>query len=69
LRAHGRIPQAEKASQIGWGKDVAVSRPEEIESIVTAAGFERPILFYQALFIHAWHARKSLLSLRKPPEY
>jgi tRNA (cmo5U34)-methyltransferase len=57
LRAHGLTPQAEKASQIGWGKDVAVSRPEEIESIIVEAGFERPILFYQALFIHAWHAR------------
>jgi tRNA (cmo5U34)-methyltransferase len=57
LRAHGHTPQAERPSQIGWGKDVAVSRPEEIESIIAGAGFERPILFYQALFIYAWHAR------------
>ena len=42
---------------MGWGKDVAVSRPEEIESIIAGAGFEPPILFYQALFIHAWYAR------------
>jgi tRNA (cmo5U34)-methyltransferase len=56
LRAHGHTPQAERP-QIGWGKDIAVSRPEEIESIITGAGFERPVLFYQALFIHAWHAR------------
>jgi tRNA (cmo5U34)-methyltransferase len=57
LRAHGHTSQAERPSQIGWGKDVAVSRPEEIESIIAGAGFERPILFYQALFIYAWHAR------------
>jgi tRNA (cmo5U34)-methyltransferase len=58
LRAHGHTPQAERPSQIGWGKDVAVSRPEEIESIIAGAGFERPILFYQALFIYAWHTRR-----------
>ena len=57
LRSHGQTPEAAKASQKGWGKDVAVSRAEEIESIIAGAGFERPILFYQALFIHAWHAR------------
>lgn len=57
LRAHGHLLQAERPSQIGWGKDVAVSRPEEIESTIAGAGFERPILFYQALFIHAWYAR------------
>jgi tRNA (cmo5U34)-methyltransferase len=57
LRAHGRTLQAEKASQFGWGKKVAVSRPEEIEAIISEAGFEPPILFYQALFIHVWHAR------------
>lgn len=57
LRAHGHTLQAERPSQIGWGKEVAVSRPEEIESIISEAGFEGPILFYQALFIHAWHAR------------
>jgi tRNA (cmo5U34)-methyltransferase len=57
LKAHGHTPQAERPSQTGWGKDVAVSRPEEIESIISGAGFEWPILFYQALFIHAWHAR------------
>jgi tRNA (cmo5U34)-methyltransferase len=57
LRAHGHTSQAERPAQIGWGKEVAVSRPDEIESIIANAGFECPILFYQALFIHAWHAR------------
>jgi tRNA (cmo5U34)-methyltransferase len=58
MRVHGQTPEAAKASQKGWGKDVAVSRPGEIESIIAGAGFEPPILFYQALFIHAWHARR-----------
>ena len=57
LRAHGHTPQAERPSQVGWGKHVAVSRPDEIGSIIAEAGFEQPILFYQALFIHGWHAR------------
>ena len=65
LRAHGHTPQGERPSQIGWGKDVAVSRPEEIESIIAGAGFERPILFYQALFIYAWHARSPAATMKR----
>ena len=58
LRGDGQTPEAAKASQKGWGKDVAISRPEEIESTIAAAGFEQSILFFQALFIHAWQARR-----------
>ena len=60
LRAHGRTPEEGKPSQIGWGKDVAISLPEDVKSIMARAGFERPILFYQALFIHAWYARRGV---------
>lgn len=59
LRTHGVSSEGIKASEMGWGKEVAVSEPREIESVITEAGFERPILFYQALFIHAWYARNS----------
>lgn len=42
----------------GWGAGVAVSPPAEIESLIASAGFEKPVLFHQALFIHAWFAFK-----------
>ena len=43
----------------GWGTDVAVGSPREIEALVASAGFEAPTLFHQALFIHAWFARRT----------
>lgn len=58
LRAHDG-PSMERAREAcaSWGKLVAVSPPQELEALIASAGFERPILFYQALFIHAWYAR------------
>lgn len=58
LRTQGAQPGSVKASDTGWGTKVAVSIPEEIESIIASAGFQQPILFYQALFMHAWYARR-----------
>jgi len=40
-----------------WGKAVAVSKGADIERIVTEAGFENPVAFYQSLFIRAWFSR------------
>jgi tRNA (cmo5U34)-methyltransferase len=50
-------PEAVKAMCAAWGKHVAVLPPKEVEAIMIDGGFEQPILFYQALFIHAWYAR------------
>lgn len=41
-----------------YGRNVAVSAPEEIASLIAGAGFGAPTLFYQALLIHAWYARR-----------
>ncbi|MDR3606207.1 MAG: class I SAM-dependent methyltransferase [Oligoflexia bacterium] len=54
LLSHRLAAGSVKASEMGWGKDVVVSAPKEVESILTTAGFKHPILFYQCLFIHAW---------------
>ena len=42
-----------------WGKNVAVISADEIESIIVSSGFSKPVLFYQALFIHGWYSRKN----------
>lgn len=49
----------ERAAQAtsAWKVLVAVSIPEEIESIIKKSGFENPTLFYQTLFIHSWFSR------------
>jgi len=46
-----------KLSDSAWGKLVAVPEPKQVEAIIASGGFEKPILFYQALFIHGWYAR------------
>lgn len=44
-----------------YGRDVAVTAPEKLAGLISSAGFEEVTLFYQALLIHAWFARR-------PPE-
>jgi len=39
------------------GRDVAVMPAKEIETILVSGGFSSPVLFYQALLIHAWYAK------------
>ena len=60
LRAmnYAGIPSEEVDKMLsGWGKDISVLPPQEIGSIIALSGFEAPVLFHQALFIHAWYAQ------------
>ncbi len=43
------------------GRDAAVLPPNEVASIIESSGFDRPVLFLQTLFIHAWYAKRTLL--------
>lgn len=42
-----------------YGRDVAVSPRNEVESFIASSGFEHPVLFFQTLLIHAWYTRRS----------
>ncbi len=42
-----------------FGRSVATLPPQEVESILASSGFEAPILFLQALLIHAWYAKRT----------
>ena len=42
-----------------YGRDVAVSPRNEVESLIASSGFEYPVLFFQTLLIHAWYTRRS----------
>jgi len=41
-----------------YGRDVAVAPPEELGRFIASGGLEEVTLFYQALLIHAWFARR-----------
>ena len=41
------------------GKNVALLPPEEVASIISASGFDEPVLFAQTLLIHAWYSRRA----------
>lgn len=52
------LPPAElEKYRTSFGKEVAVLTAPEIETIIASGGFDTPILFYQAFFIHAWYAK------------
>ena len=45
-----------------WAKDVAILPPNDVKSIIEHGGFNAPVQFYQAGFVHAWFSKKSLAS-------
>lgn len=42
-----------------WAKDVAILPPDDVKSIIKRGGFDSPVQFYQAGFVHAWFSRRS----------
>lgn len=46
-----------RAATQGWKVSVSVIKPLEISELISSAGFLKPTIFYQSLFIHAWYSR------------
>ncbi|MGP5323530.1 class I SAM-dependent methyltransferase [Vreelandella titanicae] len=42
-----------------WAKDVAILPPDDVKSIIRRGGFDSPVQFYQAGFVHAWFSKRS----------
>lgn len=56
LQAH--LPQAMAEGMVGaLSTAVDLRAPEAVARLMSAAGFERPVQFYQCVFLHAWWAR------------
>ena len=51
--------QIEKMRSV-FSQNVAVLPPIEVESIIASSGFDRPVLFFQTLLLHAWYAKRAL---------
>lgn len=55
----GIPPEGLERMRAVYAKDVAVLPPAEVASIIQSAGFEAPVLFYQAGLIHAWFSKNA----------
>lgn len=42
-----------------WAKDVAIRPQDVVKLIIKQGGFESPVQFYQAGFVHAWFSMRS----------
>lgn len=52
-------PEAAENVKQQWQNNLAFAPVSEVAETIAAGGFETPVLFFQALFIHAWYARVS----------
>lgn len=55
----GGVPEAEGETMLAaLDTHVALLPEAELEGLLTSAGFELPVRFYQCLLVHAWYARR-----------
>ncbi len=56
---HAGKPPADAIAKThaAWARDVAILPPQEVEAIISRAGFSAPVQFYQAGLLRAWMAR------------
>lgn len=58
------VPQkAIERTHAAWEKDVAILPANEVESIIEKGGFDSPVQFYQAGFVHAWFSKRAAQSV------
>ncbi|AKR43193.1 class I SAM-dependent methyltransferase [Methylophilus sp. TWE2] len=66
LHAANVPAEAIERTHAAWAKDVAILPPDEVRSIIQRGGFESPVQFYQAGFVHAWFSVRSGYAANKP---
>lgn len=54
----GQTEEQRAGMHAAYRKDVSFLPQPELEALISSAGFESPTLFYQALLIRAWFARR-----------
>ncbi len=59
LHAADVPPQAIERTHVAWERDVAILPALEVESIIRSGGFDSPVQFYQAGFVHAWFSKRA----------
>lgn len=61
MSGSGSLPSPEAITRMreAYRRDVAILPPGDVRDIITRAGFESPVLFFQAGMIHAWYTKRS----------
>jgi len=52
-------PDGIERLRAAYRRDVGVLPADDVATIITSGGFENPVLFFQAVLIHAWYSRKA----------
>lgn len=63
LLAAGIPSSGVEQMRTAYARDVAVLPPGAVAAIIAAAGFDDPVLFYQAGLIRAWYATRATATL------
>ena len=56
MKAADQPPEKVEALRVAYTRDVAILPPAQLSAIISAGGFEPPVLFLQTGLIHAWYA-------------
>ncbi|HWV14871.1 MAG TPA: class I SAM-dependent methyltransferase [Cellvibrio sp.] len=56
MSSSGVQPEILEKTRAAYAKDVSILRSAQVASIITAAGFESSIQFYQSGLMHAWYS-------------
>jgi tRNA (cmo5U34)-methyltransferase len=59
MRETGITPENIENLRVAYSRNVAVLPLEQVSAIITAGGFETPVLFLQTCLIHAWYAKRT----------
>jgi tRNA (cmo5U34)-methyltransferase len=59
LMTPGVTPEGLERARAAYAKDVAILPPNRVASLIEAAGFDRPVQFFQAGLMHAWVGRRA----------
>ncbi|WP_332309908.1 SAM-dependent methyltransferase [Methyloversatilis thermotolerans] len=51
-------PERVQQMRAAYNRDVAILPVPTVEALISSAGFDRPVQFYQAGLIHAWYCRR-----------
>lgn len=54
-------PDVVERTRAAYAKDVAILPPPVVAAIIEAAGFDRPVQFFQAGLMHGWFSRRQSL--------
>ncbi len=59
MRGSGGSEEDIERMRAVWNQHITALTPPEVEAIIAAGGFDTPVLFFQALFIHAWFSKRT----------